>query len=55
MIRLNYEQHMIQSFKDAMSELTRQERAEYDKLYHLEQEHWWIHQNQEDEDNGRHE
>jgi hypothetical protein len=52
-IKLNYHESMIQSFDDAMSVLTRQEREEYDKLQ-LNQEYQWWHWHeltQQDEDN----
>ena len=52
MIKLNYEHSMIQSFEDAMTKMTRQEREEYDMIHHREQDNWWWHQNLEDENDG---
>ena len=50
MIKLNYEQHMIKAWEDALGELIKPE--DYDIMAHLEQEHqWWWHQNLEEEEN----
>jgi hypothetical protein len=52
MIKLNYQDSMRKAWQDALDELLKPE--DYDIVAHLEQEnqHWWAHQNQQEEDNG---